>query len=137
MPEPAITVRTPPNPKNAHEREYWDALTRHQLSLQRCSGCGFVRYPPGPFCPECWSDAFTWQALSGEGSVVSFVWYMQSLDRRFPEVPYNVSLVKLAEGPAIISNVLGAKFGELAVGDAVRASYREEKGFTALLFEKA
>ena len=132
-----ITERTPPNPKSAHERAWWDALARHQLSLQRCSGCGFLRYPTGLFCPECWSDAFTWQALSGKGSVVSFVWYMQSLDRRFPEVPYNVSLVRLVEGPAVISNVLGAEFGELAVGDAVRVSYLDAKGFTALMFQKA
>lgn len=132
-----MKTRTPPIPKNAHEREYWDALARHQLSLQRCWGCGFFRYPPGPFCPECWSDAFSWQALSGEGNVVSCVWYIQSLDCRFPEVPYNVSRVQLAEGPAIISNVLGAKFGELVVGDAVRTSYLDEHGFTALMFEKS
>jgi len=129
--------RTPPNPKNAHEREYWEGLARHQLLLQRCAGCRFVRYPPGLSCPECWGEAFTWQPLSGRGSVVSFVWYMRSLDRRFPEVPYNVSLVKLAEGPAIISNVLGVKFGELAVGNAVRAAYLDDRGFTALMFGKA
>ena len=129
--------RTPPNPKNAHERAYWDALAKHQLSLQCCSACGFVRYPPGQFCPECWSDAHEWKPLSGKGSVLSVVWYMQSLDKRFPEVPYNVSLVKLTEGPAVISNVLGAKFGEIAIGDAVRASYLDDKGFTALMFERA
>ena len=128
--------RTPPSPKNDHERAYWDALAKHRLSLQRCAACGFMRYPPGLFCPECWGGAFEWKPLSGKGSVLSVVWYMKSLDRRFPEVPYNVSLVKLDEGPAVISNILHAKFGEIGVGEAVRASYLDEKGFTALMFEK-
>lgn len=128
--------RTRPVPKNAYERAYWDALARHRLSMQCCAGCGFVRFPPGPVCPECWSEAFEWKPLSGEGRVQSFVWYMRSLDARFPEVPYNVTLVKLAEGPSIISNVMGAKFGDIAVGDALRAVYRDEKDFTALMFEK-
>jgi uncharacterized OB-fold protein len=132
-----MTERTPPVPKNEHERAYQSALAGHRLALQRCAACGFVRYPPGPSCPECWSGDFEWKALSGDGRVLSVIWYMQSLDRRFPEVPYNVSLVKLAEGPALISNVLGAKFGEIAVGDAVRASYLDQHGFTALMFEKA
>ena len=95
-----------------------------------------MRYPPGPSCPECWSGDFEWKALSGKGSVLSFVWYMQSLAKHIPEVPYNVGLVKLAEGPAVITNVLGAKFGEIAIGDAVRAAYLDEKGFTALMFER-
>jgi len=128
--------RTRPKPKNRFEQAYWDALARHQLSLQRCKGCGFVRHPPGEFCPECWSGEFEWQPLSGTGSIVSIIWYMKSLDARFPEVPYNVALVRLAEGPALISNVVGSAFGELKIGDPVHACYCDEADFTALLFEK-
>lgn len=128
--------RTRPNPKSPHEQAWWDHLAADRLSLQRCSACGFVRHPPGPVCPECWSEEFAWQAMSGQGRVLSFVWYLKSLDRRFQEVPYNVALVELAEGPALITNVIDCAFGDLQVGDAVRACYAREKGFTALLFRK-
>lgn len=127
--------RTPPAIRNPHERAYWDHLAAHRACLQHCSRCSFVRHPPGPICPECWSDQFSWQPISGEGEVLSFVWYERSLDPRFTEVPYNVALVKLREGPALITNVLGCAFGELAVGTAVRACYEDQKAFTALLFE--
>jgi len=131
MPERAI-------PKNldAHAARYWDSLREHRLMLQHCSGCGFVRFPPRSSCPECWSEAFDWREHSGSGRVTSFVWYMKPLDPRFPEVPYNVSLVALDGGPVLVSNVVDVAFGGLRIGDRVKARFSDEKsGFAVLLFE--
>jgi len=96
-----------------------------EIRLQRCDDCGYVRAPEAFACPECLSRDATWTTLSGDGTVETFVWYLRHLDPHtapLPEPPYNVAVIRLAEGPAIISNVVGVAFGELAVGDAVRAA---------------
>ena len=127
--------RTPPAITDSYSRGYWDGLRKHRLLLQHCSDCGFIRFPAGAVCPECWSDRFDWRQHSGAGTVTSFVWYMKSLDRRFPEVPYNVSLIRLDDGPVIISNVMEVDFSKLHIGDRVNARFSDENaGFTALLF---
>lgn len=97
----------------------------HEIRLQRCDECGYIRAPESFACPECLSQAATWTVLSGDGTVETFVWYLEHLDPHpdgAPAVPYNVAVVRLAEGPALITNVTGVAFGELAVGDAVRAA---------------
>jgi hypothetical protein len=126
-----------PRADGAHRAAYGSALRGHALRLQRCGTCGFVRHPPGPICPECWSGAFDWQEHAGEGEVKSFVWYMESLDPRFPDVPYNVALVRLAQGPVIVSSVVDIAVGALQVGDRVVASFTDEPGgHTVLQFRK-
>ena len=97
----------------------------HEIRMQRCDDCGYIRFPESFACPECLSRATSWATLSGEGTVETFVWYLRHLEPHnppLPEPPYNVAVIRLAEGPALISNVVDVAFGELAVGDAVRAA---------------
>jgi len=35
---------------------FWDGTARGELRIQRCGGCGALRYPPGPMCPACGAD---------------------------------------------------------------------------------
>ncbi|MNL61152.1 hypothetical protein D3C87_1850380 [compost metagenome] len=39
------------------------------------------------------------------------------------DVPYNVSLIQLEEGPRLLSNVVGLPPSEVRVGDAVQAAF--------------
>src|SRR5262245_27033270 len=43
---------------------YWDGLKLREVKLQRCNDCHKLWYPPGPFCPDCWSRSFTWEKLN-------------------------------------------------------------------------
>lgn len=129
--------RTPPPLGDPWLAHYASGLRAHTLQLQRCIDCGHVRHPPGPVCPECWSENTEWQPHSGQGEVTSFVWYMESLHPRFTEVPYNVALVRLDGGPVLVSTVCATAPGDLCVGDRVRATFSDEAGgFSILLFEK-
>ena len=38
---------------SAISRPYWDALTRHEITIQHCDGCGAWVFYPRFFCPEC------------------------------------------------------------------------------------
>ena len=132
MPERAAPRRD--DPFSAY---FADALRDHRLVLQACLSCGTPRWPAGAVCPACWSEAAQWRSHPGTGEVTSFVWYFQPQHARFSEVPYNVSLVRLDDGPVIVSNVVGCAFGELSVGDRVTARFEDQpSGFTVLLFER-
>ena len=88
-------------------RPYWEAARQHRLILQQCGACGILRHPPGPVCPECQSPEITWIEASGRGRVWSWIRFHQNYFPGFAdEVPYNVVLIELAEGPFLISNLV-------------------------------
>lgn len=89
---------------------FFEALIDARLELQRCEECGRPRYPIGPICPHCRSPLFSWTALSGRGTVHSWIRYQRSyLDEFAPLMPYVVLCVQLEEGARI--------FGRLADSD--------------------
>ena len=88
-------------------RPYWEGLRRHELSVPRCDNCSIFWLPPGPWCPGCWSRQFTWTAVSGRGTVTSWVRFHKRYfhDGAF-DVPYAVVEVTLAEGPRVYANLV-------------------------------
>jgi uncharacterized OB-fold protein len=112
-----------------------EELAAGVLRLQRCSHCGYVRYPAAPCCPECLSREFEWREDAGLGSVWSYCVYHHAFDKAFEAaLPYNVVLVELDAGPRLISNVLGVAPGELHVGMRVTALPREVRPGRFLLY---
>ncbi|MGE0799136.1 MAG: Zn-ribbon domain-containing OB-fold protein [Lautropia sp.] len=99
-------------------------LGRGEVRLPRCEDCGYVRPPASFACPECLGERTRWIASAGTGVVEGFTWYLQPFDPRFTEVPYNAALIRLDEGVRMIATVLDVAFGELAVGQRVRAEIR-------------
>jgi len=88
---------------------FWDGLNAGQLTLQHCCACGRPRYPVAPVCPYCRTSAHTWKAVSGAGSVFSWIRYHKSYQPEFEALmPYCVLTVQLDAGPRM--------FGRLAAG---------------------
>ena len=108
-----------------NDREYREFLKKGEMRLQKCKNCGHMRYPARWVCSECLSEDYDWQKVKGTGSVECFVWYMQPFDPRFTEVPYNVALVRLDEGPRVITNVIDLALGELHIGQRVSAKIKQ------------
>jgi uncharacterized OB-fold protein len=108
--------------KGVFELPFWKYVSNNELRLQQCSGCSHLRYPPGPACPKCLCDKFTWEALSGRGRVVAWTVFHRQY---FPElpVPYTVLSVQTDEGPMLIGNLLGASPESLRHGMAVRVAF--------------
>jgi uncharacterized OB-fold protein len=83
-----------------------------------------VHLPPGPVCTNCLSAEQDWVRLSGKGTIYSYGIYYQLWHPGFKgDIPYNVALVQLAEGPQIISQVVGCKNEELDCGLAVEVVF--------------
>lgn len=105
-------------------RPFWAACREGRLSLQRCGGCGHLRYPINAFCPRCLDDAYNWHDVSGRGSVFSYVVFHQAYHPGFKAaLPYNVALVQLDEGPRMYSNVVGTQNEQVKVGDRVEVTF--------------
>jgi len=102
---------------------FWEGCREHELRLQRCNGCGTVRFPPRPRCHVCRSGAATWERMSGRGVVHTFtICHPPVLPAYADRVPYNVVVVELAEGPFLVSNLVDA---EPEVGAPVEVTWRD------------
>jgi uncharacterized OB-fold protein len=92
--------------------------------LQRCTQCGFRRYPAAEVCPRCLSADARWEAASGRGELFSFVVFHRAYHPAWEgRVPYNVALVELEEGPIVLSNVVGVANERLEIGMKLIAAF--------------
>ncbi len=107
-----------PLPKPDRDSEfYWAAARRHELMLQRCDECGRFRFYPRIICPDCLSDTFQWQRVSGRGTVYSFtVIYRPPTPAFQNQVPYVLALIDLPEGVRMMSNVVGCDHRDVYIG---------------------
>ncbi len=94
---------------------FWDAARAGELQLQRCTNCDALRYPVSDICPDCLSLDHRWEVVTGEGEVYSFGVFRHQYKPDWP-VPYTVALIKLAEGPTLISNVVDCEPEDVRVG---------------------
>lgn len=105
-------------------RPFWDACREGRLALQKCRDCGHLRYPVSHVCPECLSYESDWTTVSGKGEVFSYIVFHQVYNQAFAEdVPYNVAIIQLDEGPRMISNVTGVANDAVKVGDRVEVVF--------------
>lgn len=97
---------------------YWEAGRRGAIALQRCAACDVVWHPPQPRCPECRSAVgVTWTEASGRGTVWSYTVVRHAAHASMrDQLPYVVALVELEEGPRIVTNLVGAEIGDVAMG---------------------
>jgi uncharacterized OB-fold protein len=116
-------------------RPYWEALKRHELRLPRCGACGHVRFQPYRYCPKCGSDEMHWQTLSGRGRIWAACVFHQVYFEGFrAEVPYNVVLVELEEGPRVYSNLVGvSSVRDVPIGTPVQAEFDDVTADVTLL----
>jgi uncharacterized protein len=85
------------DPQNA---PFWAGTQRNELRMQKCLVCGYVRWPPGPLCPECQSPDSDWTPVEPRGTLYSYATYHRAFDSAFAAViPYTVALIELSSGP--------------------------------------
>jgi hypothetical protein len=113
---------------------FWEAACRGELRLQRCGGCGLVRFPPSLLCARCLSEEAEWVRLSGRGTVYSWIVVHQSQHPAFnPDAPYNVVIVQLDEGPRLHGNLVGTPNEEIHIGMPVEVVFDTVSDDTALV----
>lgn len=105
---------------------YWEAARRHELLIQRCLACGEHYFYPRPHCPHCLSNRTEWVRASGRGTVYAFTVVHRPPSPAFADrVPYVVALIDLAEGPRLMSNVVGCAPDAVHCGMAVEVAFED------------
>jgi uncharacterized protein len=88
-------------------RPFWAAAKQGRLLLQHCPSCGDTRFPPGPVCPECLAGDQDWVEASGKGTLESWIDMHRAYWDGFKDnLPYRVCLVRLEEGPVMVSSLV-------------------------------
>jgi uncharacterized OB-fold protein len=100
---------TKPLPKiTALTKPFWDHAKAGRVAVQLCRDCGDVRFPPSPVCPRCLSDNQGWRVTQGRGTLESWVEFHRAYWNGFADdLPYRVCLIRLYEGPVLVSNLVG------------------------------
>jgi uncharacterized OB-fold protein len=107
---------------------FFDAARSGQLLVRRCADCGHWVAPYTRMglalerCPTCTSPRLTWEAASGEATLVT--WTVVHT-REGPSRP--VGVVELAEGPWMTAGV-DADPATLAAGMALRVGFEHPGG---------
>jgi uncharacterized protein len=103
----------PPRTKSApsptpETQPYWDGAKAGELRIQRCVDCGGKPYfYPRDICPFCGSVNVEWFTASGNATLYSYVINHRAAPGFEEEGPYAIAVVELAEGPRMMTNLVG------------------------------
>ena len=105
---------------------YWDAAACETLAIQRCLDCTQCYFPPAPVCPHCTSRNVSWEAMSGRGTLYSFVITANPWPQWQMTGPFSVAVVALEEGPRLLSTVVDCEQSpaELKIDMPLTATWR-------------
>ena len=114
-------------------RPYWNGAREGVLRLQRCGDCQAAIHYPRRWCPECWSTAIAHFDAAGTGSVVTYTVVRQSPFEGFDaHTPYVLAIVRLDEGPPMLTNIIGDDAMDVAIDDRVQVRFEKRNGWTVL-----
>ena len=103
---------------------FWEWCGKGELRLQRCSACGALPWPVVKACEKCGGNAFSWQAMSGRGTLVSWCTFERDYYHGLLPIPWETILVELEEGPLFLSNPQGFTWREARLGLPVRLAFK-------------
>ncbi|MGI8553674.1 MAG: Zn-ribbon domain-containing OB-fold protein [Dehalococcoidia bacterium] len=95
-----------PTPETA---PYWEGCKQHELRLPYCTECREYFFYPRRYCPTCLSDAIEWRPVSGKGTLHTYVISARPAPGFENETPYVIAVVKLDEGPHLMSNIVNVE----------------------------
>ncbi|MDX3226379.1 Zn-ribbon domain-containing OB-fold protein [Streptomyces sp. ME19-01-6] len=114
---------------DAFTRPYWDAAARGHLLIRRCTDCGRAHHYPREFCPRCWSEHVIWERASGRATLYTWsVVHRNDLPPFGARVPYTAAVVELAEGPRMMTELVGCAGPDLRVDMELRVDFRAPDG---------
>ncbi|MDG6922834.1 MAG: Zn-ribbon domain-containing OB-fold protein [Nitrososphaerota archaeon] len=100
-------------------KQFWEAATKHELVLQKCSKCSTYQWFPKPWCINCGCRELNWTKVSGRGQVYSYVVIRQVVQNTsaFDEdLPYVLATIELDEGPRMVAQLTGVVPEEVKIG---------------------
>jgi uncharacterized OB-fold protein len=128
MAERQTPTKPIPEPDEA-SRPFFEGALAGRLMLMRCRSCGTPRMPARLHCDACLSTESEWFEASGRGLIYTFGIMHQRYHPAFAaEIPYNLGVVELEEGPRLVTNFVGVSNANLRVGLPVVVEWERHSG---------
>lgn len=115
-------ARVLPQPTKV-SKPFWEACKRGEFIIQQCKSCGSHLFYPVRMCPECASLDIGWVNASGNGTIYSLSTLVQATEGETGAAPTVLALVELAEGPVMMSNIVGPDAADARIGDRVAVEF--------------
>jgi uncharacterized OB-fold protein len=107
-------------------RPFFEGAQRDELMIQQCNDCGAYLAPGSRACTECLSESLAWTAASGRATLFTFaIMHQKYHPGFFDELPYNIAVVQLEEGPRLNSNVAGVANEALRAGMPLTVTFED------------
>jgi uncharacterized OB-fold protein len=88
-----------------HEQRYWRRVADGDVCVARCRDCGEASHPPRRYCPNCYSDDWTFESIEGTGTVYGYTQIHRPAERSEADAPVLSVIVTLDEGPRIMGRM--------------------------------
>ncbi|HEV2513807.1 MAG TPA: OB-fold domain-containing protein [Devosia sp.] len=102
-------LKVPGPTRTALTAPFWTAAAEGRFIVQHCADCASWVFYPRQICPHCWSQRLEWREASGRARLESWsVIHRPGHPGWEPAAPYAIGIVRLAEGPSMLSHILTA-----------------------------
>jgi hypothetical protein len=99
---------------------------RYRLLGVKCENSKRIFYPTKEICPSCWKrDSLKPFTLSPVGKIVSWSLIHAAPDGFEQLIPYPIALVRLEDGPTIMTQITDYDLRDLRIGKKVEAVFRK------------
>lgn len=116
---------------------FWNACERDELLIQYCRTCEQWQFYPRFLCSHCASLDVVWRPASGAATLETFSVVHRAAGEFEALTPYTVALVRLAEGPTMMSNVVDCAETNLEIGMALQVRFENRNHTRIPVFEPA
>ena len=114
------------------EQQFKNFLSEGKFMIQRCKSLNEFFFHPRVAFPASGERDLEWVEASGSGVV-----YSSSCNRRLPEKggDFNLSIIKLEEGPCMMSSVVSVEPDQVEIGTKVNARIDDSGEKPRVVFE--
>ncbi|MER6160476.1 OB-fold domain-containing protein [Streptomyces sp. NPDC001868] len=136
MPKPLRKALPEPTPET---QPFWDAAARGELRIQRCVTTGKFFFYPRPCSPYVFDGEVEWVTVSGDATLYSYNINHRPAPGFQDDAPYAIAVVELAEGPRMMTNIVGIENTpeNLVLDMPLKVRFQERDGIAVPVFAPA
>ncbi|MDF3311150.1 OB-fold domain-containing protein [Rhodococcus sp. T2V] len=118
---------------------FWDGAARGELRIQRCVTTGRYFFYPRLYSPFVIDGPVEWVTVSGDATLYSYNISHVPIPGFLDEVPYAIAVVQLAEGPRMMTNIVGIPNTpeNLVLDMPLKVAFQQREGITVPVFTPA
>jgi uncharacterized OB-fold protein len=101
---------------------FFDNMKQGRWTSTKCKKCGYISYPPGVACPNCWSDELEWVDLPKTAKVVGITETLAGAPTGF-DVPLIIAWLGFDKAHPLkhlMARIVNCQPGQLKIGDEVQ-----------------